>query len=154
MGKTKLNFTDTRLNKITHDGSSKRLYFYDSKVDGLRLQVTPAGYKSFQFQMWDKVRQRPVTRSLGKYPTIPITKARQLALDEISAVSDGIDIEDAARQFREEDTFDSVFQRWLEEHAKPHKKSWDEDESRYNLYVDGQLGNKKLSIIMINHICT
>ena len=48
-------------------------------------------------------------------------------------------------QRQEEDTYSEVFEDELEKHAKPHKRSWKEDERRYNLYMKGKLGNKPLS---------
>ena len=131
--------------KLKPISGKKRSYYYDSKTDGLRLQITAAGTKSFQFQIWDPNRKRPVTRTLGKYPSLPIEKARKKAIAEMAAVNDNIDIEEAAKSTREEDTFSLIFTRWLEEHAKPHKKSWDEDERRYKLYIEKTLGKKKLS---------
>ena len=145
MAKSKINFTDNQLRKLAHDGGSKRLYFYDTGQPGLSLCITPAGTKSFQLQAWDKTRGKSVTKTLGKYPAMAINQARQMAADLLSSVNDGIDVIEAAKAVKNEDTFADIFTRWLEIHAKPHKKSWDEDERRYHLYIEESLGSKQLS---------
>lgn len=145
MTKSKFNFTDNQLRKLDHDGGGKRLYFYDSGQSGLSLCITTAGTKSFQLQTWDKTRGKSVVKTLGKYPAMAISQARQLAAELLVSVKGGVDVIEEARAIKNEDTFTDIFTRWLEIHAKPHKKSWDEDERRYHLYVDEPLGNKQLS---------
>jgi hypothetical protein len=145
MVKNKINFTDTKLRKLNHDGNTKRLYLYDTGQPALSLCITPAGTKSFQFHAWDRVRGKSVTKSLGKYPSVAINHARQMAADLLADVNSGTDVIEAAKAVKNEDTFAAVFTRWLDVHAKPHKKSWDEDERRYALYIDKPLGNRPIS---------
>jgi len=145
MAKNKINFTDNQLRKLSHDGSAKRLYFYDIGQPALSLCITPAGTKSFQFQAWDKARGKSVTKTLGKYPAMPINQARQTAASLLASVNDGVDVIEAAKAIKNENTFSEMFTSWLEIHAKPHKKSWDEDERRYALYIEKSLGSKPLS---------
>ncbi|SHH63553.1 tyrosine-type recombinase/integrase [Desulfofustis glycolicus] len=141
----KFNFTDNKIRTIQPIADQKRGYHYDTKTAGLRLQVTASGTKSFQFQAWDAKRGRPATRTLGKYPAISINKARELALRAMTALSDGVDIENEAQRLRDEDTLNTVFERWLDQFAIPHKKSWSEDVRRYDLYIKKPLGNKRVS---------
>ncbi|BDD88446.1 tyrosine-type recombinase/integrase [Desulfofustis limnaeus] len=141
----KFNFTDNKIRTVQPIADQKRGYYYDTKTAGLRLQVTASGTKSFQFQAWDAKRGRPATRTLGKYPAISINKARELALRAMTALSDGVDIENEAQRLRDEDTLDTVFERWLDQFAIPHKKSWPEDVRRYDLYIKKPLGNKRVS---------
>ena len=145
MTKSKINFTDNQLRKLVHDGSNKRLYFYDAGQAGLSLCITPAGTKSFQLQAWDKTRGKSIAITLGKYPAMAINQARQLAAELLASVNSGVDVIERAKAVKNEDTLDEIFTRWLEIHAKPHKKSWDEDERRYQLYMKVPLGKKALS---------
>jgi len=145
MGKDKINFTDNRLRGLRHDGSNKRLFLFDNKQPGLALQLTKAGTKTFQFRSWDKNRKQTKILTIGKYPTISINQAREKVAEFLAAVNNGVDVTEAAKAVRDEDTFSSIFNHWLEEHAKPHKKSWDEDERRYMLYIEKPLGKKNLS---------
>jgi len=144
MEATKFNFTDARLSKL-QPVKEKRSYYYDSKTPGLRCQVTPTGSKTFQYQSWDPIRKRPATKTLGKYPGLSIQKARRLAGVECGKVAAGVDIENEVQAARQEWTFDELFNYWLENHAKPHKRSWNEDHKRYKLYIENPFGKKKLS---------
>ena len=87
MVKAKINFTDYRLRQLVHDGSNKRLYFYDSGQPGLALQITPKGTKSFQIQTWDKVRGKSVVKSIGRYPAMSIDQARRQVAALLKAVN-------------------------------------------------------------------
>lgn len=144
MTKNKINFTDNQIRKISND-SSKRLYFYDIGQPALSLCITPAGTKSFQLQAWDKTRGKSVTKTLGKYPALAVNQARQLAAGLLASVNNGVDVIEAAKAIKNEDTFAEIFTQWLENFAKPHKKSWDEDEKRYALYIQQPLGKKTIS---------
>ncbi|BCL59474.1 integrase [Desulfomarina profundi] len=152
MIKNKINFTDTKLRKLNHDGSTKRLYFYDAGQPALSLCITPAGTKSFQFQAWDRARGKSVTKSIGKYPSVAINHARQLAANLLTEVNKGVDVIEAAKAIKNEDTLAVIFSRWLDVYAKPHKKSWDEDKRRYTLYIDKPLGSKPISWFSPNKI--
>jgi len=144
VAKTKISFTDSRLQKLVHDGTNKRLYLYDTGQPGLAMQITPAGTKSFQIQTWDKLRGKSVVKSIGRYPDMPINQARLQVAALLKAVKDGEDIIDASRALRDELTFGELFSRWLES-AKKHKKSWKDDQARYDLYMENIFGNKKIS---------
>ena len=145
MPNNRFSFTDSRLRMLLPSLGGKRQYFYDEKTPGLRLQVTPSGTKSFQFQARGKRQSRIVTTTLGRYPTLPIHKAREKATELMSATIDGEDVEERIRSVRQEMSFAETFHLWLEQHAKPHKKSWEEDVSRFKLYMEKPFGNNKLS---------
>lgn len=145
MSENKFKFTDARLRKLEHDGSKKRLYFYDILHSGLTLQITPAGTKTFQFRRWDKSRKRTANVILGRYGALSLNQARKQSAELLVQLNNGIDIVNDAQSLANEPTLNDLFEKWLEHHAKPHKKTWDEDQRRYNLYCKKPLGNKQLS---------
>lgn len=137
----KHTFTDSRLlNKIELPEDNKRSYYYDTKQPGLRLQVTAAGTKSFQFQSRGKSGIQ--TRTLGRYPKISLKQARKQCAELQGLVNNGVDVVAEAKRTREEYTLDSLFTVWLDEHAKPHKKTWSEDEKTYNRRIKKTFGKK------------
>jgi len=151
----KINFTDNRLRKLTHDGSKKRLILFDERQPGLALQLTPAGTKTFQFRHWDKNRRQTKTLTIGKYPTVSINEARTIAANHLVELNKGIDIVEASRRFKEEDTFADLFDKWISGPGKMKrtrtgmaqrsKRNVDEDRQRYKLYIEKPLGNKRIS---------
>ena len=146
MQANKFNFTDNRLSKLTHDGTSKRQYFYDAGQTSLALSITPAGTKSFQIQAWDKTRGKSISKVIGKYPAMSINDAREVVGDLLADINKGEDVISIARKKREEDCLDDVFERWLES-AKQYKRSWEHDEMRYDKYIRRPLGKKRVSDI-------
>jgi integrase len=146
MAQAKINFTDNRLRTLSHDGSNKRLYFYDTAQPSLALSLTPSGTKSFQLQAWDKKRGKSVVKSIGRYPNMSITLAREAVVGLLSDISKGVNVIAKAKKKRDEECLDDVFERWLEE-AKQHKRSWQHDKSRYDLYIHKPLGKKRITDI-------
>ncbi|WP_136796217.1 tyrosine-type recombinase/integrase [Desulfosediminicola ganghwensis] len=145
MATNKLLFTYERLRKLQPAPPGKRLILWDKRQPGLALQVTSANTKTFQFRRWDKQRREPKILTLGQYPALSVEEARKIAAQKLSEMNSGIDIVEAANAVRGESSLDTLFSLWLEQHAKPHKKSWEEDVRRYNLYIKGPLGRKTLS---------
>lgn len=145
METTKFNFTDNKLSKLVHDGGNKRIIYFDTGQHGLALQLTRAGTKTFQFRYWDRGRKKTVIKTIAGYPASGISQARQMVVEYISDTINGVDVVEKARAIKDEDTFEVLFKRWLNEHAKPHKKSWVRDEQQYDLYIKGPFGTKKLS---------
>jgi len=145
MSENRFNFTYHRLSNLRHDGSQKRLLFHDTVQRGLIICLTPAGNKSFQVHHWDKKRRKSVVMTIGKFPKITIDKARNDAAKLVLEINSGIDVIEAAKSVKEEDTFSNVFEDWLTKHAQPHKRSWEEDQRRYNLYMKKSFGKKPVS---------
>lgn len=145
MSQNKLNFTFDRLKRLVHDGSAKRLLLHDTTQPGLAICITPTGAKSFQLHYWDKMRRRSVVMTLGKFPAMSFVEARRKAREYIVDIDNGIDVKEKLKSVKEEDRFADVFSDWLEKHAKPHKRSWGEDQRRFDLYMKKQFGNKPIS---------
>ena len=88
----KFNFTMSRLRAIQPE--IKRKYYYDQIQPGLRLSVTSNGVKSFQFQVWSKKQNAPVTRTIGKFELMSIADARVEASKLLARVNKGEDREE------------------------------------------------------------
>ncbi|MHB8790140.1 MAG: tyrosine-type recombinase/integrase [Desulfobulbaceae bacterium] len=146
MKRNKLNFTMARLNNLQPD-PEKRTYYFDSAQPGLRIAVTPAGGKSYQFQHWSKSLGKPVSKTIGKFDRISLDAARKEAARLLAEVNEGINIEDQIREKRAEPTFSNAFNRFLDGYAKIHKRSWEHDEHTYKNYLKPVFGNVKVSQI-------
>jgi hypothetical protein len=85
-----------RLTELACEKASKappgtRVYLWDTVVPGLALRVTDTGTKSWVVMRRIKGRPKPVQMTLGRYPDVTLTKARELA-DPISReMAAGID---------------------------------------------------------------
>ena len=149
---TKFNFTDNRLRTLRHDGTNKRIIFYDKAQSGLALQLTPTGTKTFQIRTWDNRTKKPVIKTLGKYPTLSVQQAREDVIKLLAQLNAGIDIIKEANNVKLEDSFEKLFLQWLENHSKPHKRSWEEDLKLYRIFIEPVLGKQKISWINSDRI--
>ena len=141
----RLNFIDTKLQKAIHTAGGKRTIIHDSRQDGLTLHISSTGVKTFWFQRWSKQLNKSITKSIGRYPSVSITQARSQAAQWLMETNQGLDVAESTKVARQEETFSALFACWIEVHAKPHKKTWEEDIRNYKRYVQKPLGNKKIS---------
>ena len=83
---------------------------------GLYLEVTPAGGKIFRLKY--RIDGKEKTLTIGKYPTVSLSEARQAAENARRLLSDGQDPSAAKQQEKEErkaavlNTFESIARRW------------------------------------------
>lgn len=108
MSTQKFKFSKATLDKLKNSTGTREQYF-DTIQHGLCIRVTPAGTKTFRVDFWDSIRKKPTRETIGKYPGIDITTAREFAASRLADISKGIDINERNRQAREEQTLDEVY---------------------------------------------
>ncbi|MCD6297436.1 MAG: tyrosine-type recombinase/integrase [Deltaproteobacteria bacterium] len=129
----------------------KRTYVHDARESGLLVQITPAGRKTFQLFKWYKTK--PVRITLGTFPDMTIEQARKQAQQYKANMANGINPVDEKRKARTEMTFQELFEIYIDRHAKPRKRSWQDDLNNYRLHLK-PLGKKRLSEIKKSHIAS
>lgn len=124
----KTKFTDERLRNYGCENDKQRTFFIDAEQPGLRLQVTPTGTKTFQARAWHPTKKRAITLTLGRWPGMPLTSARQKTKIFLAEIASGNDPHSERQQQRSIPTVGSMLTRFLEDHSKLHKRSWRDDE--------------------------
>jgi integrase len=105
---------------------------HDSKVAGLELRVATSGVKTWTLRY--RVHGQRRRLKLGQFPRITLAKARQRATAELRKVDGGVDPQAerlAQRQAIErakKDSIEALADLYIEQHAKPKKRSWRADE--------------------------
>jgi integrase len=100
--------------------------YFDDLTPGLSLRVTAKDVRTWTFFYRDKHgRQKRLT--LGRYPAVKLADARELASETRRGVAKGRDPVAEKRAARDVLTFAEVADKYVEEYAKPNKKSWGED---------------------------
>jgi integrase len=126
-----------------------RVEHWDTHTTGLGLRVTEKGAKSWVVMYRVNGRQRRLT--LGPYPRIPLSDARDMALEALNKVSKGIDPateKQAARVATESaQSLADVVSVYVERRLKPQNRSWKETERIFNRYVLLQWGKRELAEI-------
>jgi len=84
----KIGFTKQFLTDILPSENKSRDYYHDTKVNGLILQVTKTGAKSFQ--VYRKVDGTPIRVTLGRFPDMTIDQARRTGMKKLSEMAEGI----------------------------------------------------------------
>ncbi len=134
MASYKLNFTKLALDKVKLPVSGKRVYIYDTKESGLVLDVTPSGKKTYY--LYKRVEGRPQRIKIGDYLDISIENARKKATALKSKINDGCNPNEEKRNIRQEITLGEMFDKFLNDYSKIHKKSWEEDEGTIKRYLE------------------
>jgi integrase len=129
----KFNFTKKALAVLPGSASGQRVYYHDSDTRGLTLAVSPAGKKVFV--LYRKVAGKPERITIGPYPDLTIEQARGKAAELNGAIARGENPAAKRRNVQEEMTLGELFATYLEHHAKPHKKSWHDDQEIFNLHL-------------------
>ncbi len=149
----KFPFTRERIAALPQPTNSQRAYYYDVKVRGLAVAVSPAGKKVFI--LYRKVAGRPERIPIGPFIDLSVEQARQRAEEMNAAIARGKNPASDRRTVRDEATLAELFSTYLEHHAKPHKKTWSDDVGLFNLHLGAWRLRKissirKLDVIMLH----
>lgn len=126
---------------------SKRIYVYDAKTPGLRVQVTPAGSKTFQLKTWVK-NHGAATVTIGSFPKVSVADARKKAASLTGDIADrGREVLDEIRDARQEQTFSDFFESWFKDQQAAGKRDLANVRSRYKNHIKPTIGNKRPSAL-------
>src|SRR5690606_30003159 len=118
---------------------------WDGTLPGFGVRIFPSGAKSFVLDYRSNGRKRRIT--LGKCGVLTPVQARKKALKELVGITDGADPAEDRRKQRAAKTVKDFTKTYIEDHAKPHKKSWTEDQRRIKKYVVPALGSRSLHAV-------
>ncbi len=149
MSKNKINLNVSNIKKLPIPTDGKRIYYYDNKVPGLGLMVFPTGTKTFF--LYKRVDGKPDKIKLGRFPDMHPEQAYSAAYKLMNEISNGVNPNKQKKNIRAEITFEELFAKYLDEHAKVRKISWKDDLGYYNRYLS-ILNNKKISDIQMQDV--
>ncbi len=113
MSDRKFRFTKKRLEAIPKPNTRTR--YYDDAIEGLIIDVTPNHVMSFRVYKWLASENRPITITLGKFPSMTIEQSRQQAKKHLLQISDGKNpIKEKQVKLQERYTLDFIFTDYLE----------------------------------------
>jgi hypothetical protein len=127
-----INLTARFIESLKGDPSTKQRDYWDESITGLGLRVSSGGRKTWVVMYRHNRRQRRLT--LGTFPVLTLADARARAREALALVAAGKDPGAEKVAARRAKKFAELAAEYLERHAKPHKKTWKEDER--NLRVD------------------
>lgn len=138
-----MGLTKKQVDRATYQGNGGSWDVrYDDEVPGFGVRIYPSGTKSFVVR-YRNARGRTRLLTLGRYPVMTVKQARDRARAKLVEVADGEDPLEKRREARARSTtVQEVWDAYLEKHAKPNRKSWPEDERRYQKHVKPRFGSK------------
>lgn len=139
-------FTKRKLERLPIP-TSGRAEYHDARAAGLTLRITPQGKRTFCF--FRRVNGELVRMTLGEFPAMTVEQARGAATAAQGEFHKGNDPREAKRRARTCPTIAKLFDFYLENHAKAHKRerSWKEDQAQYDRYVKGRWASRKATSI-------
>ncbi|WP_175851924.1 tyrosine-type recombinase/integrase [Burkholderia cepacia] len=149
---TRFPFTRRSISALTHLGQGKATEYSDATVVGLKLEVSRSGRKIWYFRFtFNKVKS---AIRIGEFPAIDLDEARSTAYKHRADVDRGINPASERRAKRDEMTFAEFAHNEYIPHAKTHKSSYKDDESKLNRYILPAFGAYQLSAIKRQEIDT
>src|SRR5690242_12534475 len=115
----KFQFTRERIESLPCPENGQRAYYYDKKVRGLAVAVSPAGKKTFV--LYRKIAGRPERVPIGPFTDLSIEQARGRAEQLNADIALGKNPSEERRKIRSEATLEELFNTYLERHSKVHK---------------------------------
>jgi integrase len=142
--------TDRKLQALKRKG--KRYDVMDTDVPGFGVRVSEIGQKSFILIARYPGSPNPTRRALGEYPALSLQKARERARDWREQIQKGLDPkteEDRLRRTelrKQQTTFASVAQDYIERHVKGHRKAKDTEREIRKELIE-HWGNRAIATI-------
>lgn len=118
----------------------KRVYYYDEAMPGLAVCCWPSGTKTFM--LYRKINGRPIRVKIGRFGDLTAKQAREQAAKLAGEIAQGADPAEARRKTRSETTLGELWELYLEKHAKPRKRSWEEDQRKWDAYITTLRGRR------------
>ncbi len=143
----KIKFTKRKIESLPLPDTT--VIYHDTENTGLKLTISKAG--TYTFMVYRKIKGRPERIKLGNFPAMTVEQAILKTAEVNAIIAKGQNPNDGSRADRAELTLQDLFIEYLETHAKPHKKSWRNDEMNYRNHLK-HWGKKKLSHISIKDV--
>ena len=118
----------------------------DEATTGLYLRVTAGGRKVWRYRY--RLRGKTHIMTLGEWPAVSLTDARTTSYQARADVVKGIDpagkAQQEASQRRQMPTVAEFVPEYIKRHAKPHKKSWKQDEQILERWLVPHVGRLRM----------
>ena len=126
--------------------ASGRLEVADLRIAGLSFRVTANGARSWCFRFRDPRSGKPTRATIGGYPVVSLQQARERAgtLQRQVAIGENpVEHKRRERDTASSRTFRALAERYLDEHARRHKRSAGADERNLRLHVLPKWKNRR-----------
>jgi integrase len=141
----RIKFTDRSLKALKPPPRPQQLDYFDDILPGFGLRVSYNGRKSWVVLYRCNGVKGRVT--MGRFDVLPLADAREKARDALKAAATGNDPAILRHRDREAPTFKQLADRYIEEYAKPRKRTWQKDRRLLENNLIPALGRQKAHTI-------
>jgi integrase len=134
------------------DGKPGRAWTYDTATPRLAICTWSTGARTW-YWIGRGCDGRPMQHKLGEYPEITPEQARKLAAKISASIANGLDPRQEKWRARKEMLLGELLEVYLDQHARPLKKTWERDRAIFDLHL-GHLKGRYLSSIPQGEIST
>lgn len=139
-----MKLTKRAIDSLIYKGSGQDIR-WDDEVSGFGIRIYPTGKKTFVLSY--RVAGRKHIMTVGAYGVLTVDEARKLARRHLVAVDAGVDPLESRQQAAQGETIKDLCQAYIERHAKPQKRSWQDDQNRIDRLILTAWGNRKAKAI-------
>lgn len=131
---TRMKFTSAAVERIKPPKTGRDEYI-DTLLTGFYLRVTEKGKKSWSLLYRYEGKLKRMT--LGKYPAVDLSDAREAARDALKLLDRGKDplAKDDTESHKRKMTVRAVVKEYITRYAKPRNRTWKDTERTFDLYV-------------------
>jgi integrase len=141
----RMHFTDRGLKALKPPERPKQVDYFDDSLPGFGLRVSYNGRKSWiVLYRCNGVKAR---LTLGRFDLFPLAEAREKARDALKSAARGEDPMSTKHRNRQAPTFKQLAERYIEEYAKPRKRTWQKDRRLLDNNLIPALGRQKANMV-------
>ncbi len=149
-GKKRLEAPFTQMRVREYPAPDKgRIFIYDTGQDYLRMQITKAGTKTYQFYMWVKGRGA-TTITIGRIEKLTVDDARKKTRELTGDITkDGAKAVDKLNAVSKESTFEELFLSWLDDKEVENGETahLKDCKAKFKNHMKPTIGKKKYSTL-------
>lgn len=147
-----MKLTNTNIKSLAYEKANNKADLrFDEELRGFGVRVYPSGRKAF-FISYRNATGTKKRHNFGNFGEFTATNARKLAQDLLADTRRGNDPQVDRQEKRDELTFEVLADRYIEDYAKDHKRSWKDDFQRLRDHLLPTLGKRKLSEITLSQL--
>lgn len=139
-----MRLIDRTIRTLEPPAKGSKIY-YDDELKGFGFRITAAGARSFVLNYWIDGRERRIT--LGGWPALTSTAAREMALEAKAGIAKGTDPLAVREARRNDPTVAELCDDYMSLHAERHKRSRSiqQDRSMIDRFIKPELGKLRVS---------
>jgi integrase len=147
-----MKLTNTTIKQMAYGKANNKADLrFDDELRGFGVRVYPSNRKAF-FISYRNATGTKKRHNFGNFGEFTATNARKLAQDLLADIRRGNDPQVDRQEKREELTFEVLADRYIEDYAKDHKRSWKDDAQRLRDHLLPGIGKRKLSEITLSQL--